>query len=212
MSRRLAATVAALFAAAAACVTPALADTGGAPSPLDPTTAQQLADATAAFPSGSTSWSVTPEQVLAAAATPGATTWVDPTMSPQEAVGETTDESTDSLDSLSAPKWCWATAFWHQWGTWPYQQRVTDTTFWCAIYGVRITYRTSSPVGTGTLCATNWTASQLISGGAGYPWFTLRSSAGFACPTVIPWIVLHENRHVDVVRTDTGGTKEAGSG
>lgn len=211
MSRRLAATVAALLAAAA-CATPAFADTGGAPPPLDPTTAQQLADAAAVLPSGSTSWSVTPAQALAASAAPGATTWVDPSMSPQSAVGETASQSVDSLNALSPPKWCWATAFWHQWGTWPYQQRVTDTTYWCAVLGVRITYRSSSVVGSGTLCGTNWTSSQLISGGYGYPWFTMRSSAGFACPTVIPWIVLHENRHVDVVRTDTGGTKEAGSG
>ena len=60
---------------------------------------------------------------------------------------------------------CSANAAWHQWGTWPYEQRITDTTYWCAVYGGQITYRSSSVSATGTLCGSNWTTSQLISGG-----------------------------------------------
>ena len=47
------------------------------------------------------------------------------------------------------------------------------------------TARRASPAG-GTLCSTNWTGSALISGGIGYSWFVMRSSAGFACPTRDP--------------------------
>ena len=40
----------------------------------------------------------------------------------------------------------------------------------------------------------------------------MRSSAGFSCPTVIPWITLHTSHYEDINRTDTGGTKEVNSG
>jgi hypothetical protein len=103
---------------------------------------------------------------------------------------------------------------WHQWGTWPYQQRITDTTYWCAVYGSHITYRSSTTTASGTLCAVNWRARQLIGGGVGpgFTYFTMRSSAGFACPTVIPWITLHTTHHEDVKRTDKGATTLVGSG
>lgn len=182
MSRRLAVAAAALLAALAATGAGTARADDGGALPSDPATAAVLADAPAPAASGASMQLVLPSSQLA------------------------------SPDATLPPTWCWATAFWHQWGTWPYQQRITDTTYWCAVLGNRITYRSSSVTGTGTLCATGWTASQLISGGIGYPWFTMRSSAGFSCPTVIPWITLHENRYVDVNRTDTGGTSEVGSG
>jgi hypothetical protein len=40
----------------------------------------------------------------------------------------------------------------------------------------------------------------------------MRSSAGFACPTVIPWITLHTTHHEDVKRTARGATTLVGSG
>jgi hypothetical protein len=103
---------------------------------------------------------------------------------------------------------------WHQWGTWPYQQRITDTTYWCAVYGSHITYRSSTTTASGTLCAVNWRARQLIGGGVGpgFTYFTIRSSAAFACPTLIPWITLHTTHHEDVKRTDKGATTLVGSG
>jgi len=211
MSRRLAAAAAALLAALAVGAGAARADSSdpGA-TPLDPDVAAALAADAASVESGSSSWIVSPSEALSAAAVPDAVTWIDPTLSAQQAVGET--EVPDALSGALTPTWCWATADWHEWGTWPYQQRLTDTTYWCAVLAKRITYRSTSVTGSGTLCATNWTSSALISGGIGYPWFTMRSSAGFACPTVIPWITLHENRWIDVNRTDTGGTTQVASG
>lgn len=217
MSRKLAAMLAALLTAVAAaggaCTAKAAAGDGSAVGSAgaalaDPATAGALANATAPVASGSLSWVASPSEALAAASAPGASTSGNPESSLQAVGGAATP---DALVPLPVT-WCWANAAWHQWGTWPYEQRITDTTYWCASYGQSITYRTTSVKGTGTFCGTGWTASALISGGIGYPWFTMRSSAGFACPTVIPWITLHENRYEDVNRTDTGGTHEVASG
>lgn len=140
---------------------------------------------------------------LAAASQPGAVTSVAPGLSPSQAVGAV--PSGGAVQSLAAPRTvCWSSATWHQWGTWPYEQRITDTTFWCAVYGQSITYHTSSVTTSGTLCGTNWRESQLIAGGVGFPTFTIRSSAGFACPTVIPWITLHPSRYEDIRRGNRG--------
>jgi hypothetical protein len=215
MSTRLVATIAALLtvvaAAGAGTANAATGDAlvGDAAGAVlaDPASAAALASATAPVSSGSLSWVASPSEAGAAAGAAGASTSGTPLSS--QAAGATA--APDSLVSLPVT-WCWANAAWHEWGTWPYEQRITDTTYWCASYGQSITYRTTSVKGTGTFCGTGWTASALISGGIGYPWFTMRSSAGFACPTVIPWITLHENRWEDVNRTDTGGTHEVASG
>ena len=156
---------------------------------------------------------------LAAASAPGADTEAEPDLSPDEAVGlaplpggSGAPAGGGSLATTGNRSICWANAAWHQWGTWPYEQRITDTTYWCAVLGVKITYRTSSVTIGGTLCGYNWRASQLIGGGVGFPFFTMRSSAGFSCPTVIPWITLHPSHHVDVRRDDRGGATFVGSG
>jgi hypothetical protein len=193
-------------AAGAATAGDVLIGPDGGAAPADPATAAALAAAPSPIPSGSSTWLASSDEALAAADVNGADTWVEPSLSPEEAAGAASELAT------TAVTWCWANAAWHQWGTWPYQQRITDTTYWCALYGKHITYRTSSVTGSGTLCGTSWKASALISGGIGYPWFTMRSSAGFACPTVIPWITIHTNHYEDVNRTDTGGTHEVGSG
>ena len=107
-----------------------------------------------------------------------------------------------------------ANAAWHEWGTWPYQQRITDTTYWCAIYNKHITYRTSTTTASGLLCGVQWRAGALIAGGVGrgFTYFTNRASAGFSCQTIIPWITLHTTHHLDVKRTDTGVTTQVGTG
>ena len=48
--------------------------------------------------------------------------------------------------------------------------------------------------------------------GRGFTYFTNRASAGFACPTVIPWITIHTTHHQDIRRGDQGGTAFVGSG
>jgi hypothetical protein len=211
----LTAAVAALGAAAAAS-----ADDG--PTALSPSEAAALV-ADPGTSGVSPTVTVDPGTALAAASLPGAVTSVDPDMTLDEAVGLdpalTTPASlsrtagSGSLTTLTAaPKICWSNSAWARWGTWPYEQKITDTTYWCAVYGSKITYRTSSVIGGGTLCGVSWRSGQLIAGGVGFPSFTMRSSAGFACPTIIPWIVLHPSHHLDVRRTDVGGSAIVGSG
>lgn len=224
MSRRLVLVLAAALLAggiaAFSGVAPALADDAAALlSPDD-------ASALIADPgvSGISATSVVDSSTaLAAASAPGALTdyasdltldqavGLDPTTSSMTALHSRTSATSLAGFTLVKPK-CWSSVYWGRWGTWPYEQKITDTTYWCALYGSRITYRTSSVTGGGTICALSWRASQLIGGGVGYPTFTMRSSAGFSCPTVIPWIVLHPTHHLDVRRDSRGNTTLLGMG
>jgi hypothetical protein len=216
MSVRRAPRLVALLAAATAMLGsagPALAMVddpggGGTPTLLSPTDATTLANAPAPDPSGSSTSAVDSPTALAASSQPGANTFVEAGDSPEAAVGLSTAIPT------SVRPVCWANAAWHRWGTWPYQQKLIDTTYWCAVYGNHITYRTSSTTANGTFCGTGWTASQLVAGGVGpgFATFTIRSSAGFSCATVIPWIVIHTSHHQDIRRGDQGGTAFVGSG
>lgn len=211
MSIRRAALLAMLLAALAAAAgagVPALA-VGSTPAPLQPDQATALATA----PGGaldSTTAVVNGQTALDAAAAPGASTSIESGVSPQAAVGLAPLQE-GNIISASRPV-CWRNSARARWGTWPYDQRITDTTYWCAIYGSRITYRSSSVTGSGTLCGTSWTSSQLVAGGVGYSWFTMRSSAGFSCPTAIPWLVLHPSHYEDIARNDWGSTSTVRSG
>jgi len=217
MSTRLAVRLGMLLAAAAiiaVIATPAsatIADPGDA-TPLSLDQATALATAPAADPSGSSTTQVDGSTALAASTLPGADTSIESDLTPQAAVG--LSPLSAAVAGNTARPTCWANAAWHQWGTWPYQQRLTDTTYWCAVYGSHITYRSSSTTATGTLCGTSWTSSQIIAGGVGpgFTYFTIRSSAGWACATVIPWVTLHTSHHQDVKRGDKGGTSFVGSG
>jgi hypothetical protein len=185
-----------MLIAALALLVPATASAKHGPpaaKPLPQAEAEALVGATADVSSGSETRAVSPQEALAAAGLPGA---LVVGVAPAEATAATA---------------CSANAAWHQWGTWPYEQRITDTTYWCAVYGGQITYRSSSVSATGTLCGSNWTTSQLISGGIGYSWFVIRSSAGFSCPTVIPWVTLHPSHYEDIARNSWGSTSEVGS-
>ncbi len=221
MSRRLAvplAVLAMLVAAILVAAGSAAATTSDPPVVLAPDDAQIAIDGPES--GGLTATTVVDgATALAAASAPGADTEAEPDLSPDEAVGlaplpggSGAPAGGGSLATTGNRSICWANAAWHQWGTWPYEQRITDTTYWCAVLGVKITYRTSSVTIGGTLCGYNWRASQLIGGGVGFPFFTMRSSAGFSCPTVIPWITLHPSHHVDVRRDDRGGATFVGSG
>lgn len=229
MSKRVAIALAVLLAAAIAALGGAgvaFADGGtGAALADDVATPLSPDDASALIAGPGTSslspaTAVSSSTALAAASTPGAVTSYESDLTLDQAVGiDSTTAATaaataggSSLDTLSAPTVCWSSSGRAQWGIWPYEQKLTDTTYWCAVYGVKITYRTSSVTGGGTLCGVSWRASQLIAGGVGYPSFTMRSSVGYACPTTIPWIVLHPSHYLDVRRTDTGGATAVGSG
>jgi hypothetical protein len=193
------------------------------PTPLPPQQAAALAAAPADVPDGSSTSVVNGLTVLKAALLPGAETSADPNISAAAAVGladvdaadlDSLDDTGDETDAVAMRASCWANSIWHQWGTWPYQQRVTDTTYWCAVFGNHITYRTSSTTASGLLCGVNWRAAALIGGGIGrgFTYFTNRASAGFSCQTVVPWITLHTTHHLDVKRTDRGATTMVGTG
>jgi len=212
-ARVLTAVAAGAVIAATAALGPAASAGAGAPRPLDPDTAAALVSATTAVSSGSSTRGVSPTEALAAALLPGAAVSVAPGVSLQQAVGVAGAAKGSTLPAATAGSTaCWANAMWHQWGTWPYEQKITDTTYWCAVYPSRITYRSSSTTTDGTLCGTSWRSSQLIAGGIGFSWFTIRSSAGFSCPTAIPWVTLHPSHYEDVARTASGGTSLVGSG
>jgi hypothetical protein len=198
---------------------PALAaDSIPGPSPYAPDDAQALANATAAVPSGSSTTAVDGQTALNASSLPGADTSAEADISPQAAVGlAPLNDSGDGSYIASVPATrasCWASQAWHQWGTWPYQQRITDTTYWCAIFDKHITYRTSTTTASGLLCGVGWRAGALIGGGVGpgFTYFTNRASANFVCQTAIPWIAIHTTHHLDTKRTDRGVTTEVGSG
>jgi hypothetical protein len=204
----LGAAVAAILVAA----TPTLAAINNEPRPLSPDQAQALATAPAEAPSGSTTSAVDGLAVLKASTLPGADTSIEAGVSPQAAVGLVTLNQPNAVSAITPT--CWANEMWHQWGTWPYQQRVTDTTYWCAVFGSHITYRTSSTTASGLLCGVGWRANALIGGGigSGFPYFTNRASAGFSCQTAVPWITIHTSHYLDVRRTDTGATTQVGTG
>lgn len=198
---------------------PALAAIGlPGPSPSPPDDAQALATATADVPSGSSTTAVDGQTALNASTLPGADTSIEAGISPQAAVGlAPLNESGDGSTIASVPATrasCWANATWHQWGTWPYQQRITDTSYWCAIFDKHITYRTSTTTASGLLCGVSWRAAALIGGGVGpgFTYFTNRASANFTCQTAVPWIAIHTTHHLDTKRTDRGVTTEVGSG
>jgi hypothetical protein len=212
------------FAAGLAAIVLVPAAAAGGAQPTSPDRAQALVSAPAASASGSSTRVVSAQEAFAAASLPGAVVSVAPGLSVTQAVGLGPAVSTSTSTSTSAggvlrpigvttaATACSANSAWHEWGTWPYQQRITDTTYWCAIYGDHITYTSSTANGSGTLCGTSWTSNQIISGGIGYSWFVNRSSAGFACPTTIPWVTLHPSHYEDVARNAWGSTSEAGSG
>jgi hypothetical protein len=191
------------------------------PQPVSPTQAQALISAPSPVTSGSTTRSVTAREALSAAALPGAVVAVAPGMSAAQAVGlaPAVSVSTATASSvvrpigttLAAATACSANSMWTEWGTWPYQQRITDTTYWCAVYGDHITYISSTTNGTGTLCSTGWTSTQVVSGGINYSWFVNRASAGFSCPTAIPYISLHPSHSQDTSRNAWGSTALVGT-
>ncbi len=226
MPRRIAAGAAALAAAAAAlCSTasaapaptgstqPAMPVTDSGAVPLPPDEAEALATAPAAVPSGETTAPVSPAVALEASSLPGAETSVEPGLTAAEAVGlAAPEEAGPSPDYSWDIKMCWSDRAWWQWGTWPYQQRLINTTYWCAVYGRRITYRTTTVTTSGTLCSTEWRADALIGGGIGFPGMTIRASARFSCPTALFWVALHPSHHLDVFFGARGRAVITGSG
>jgi hypothetical protein len=210
MSRRRVIRLALLLATTAAALGLAMSARAVGANPLPSDQATALATAEADVPSGSLTQTVDGQTALNASMDPAADTVIESDLTPQAAVGTTGPSGTLSP---SRPT-CWSNYMWHQWGTWPYQQRITDTTYWCAVYDSHITFRTSTTTASGLLCGVDWRTGMLIAGGVGkgFTSFTRRASAGFSCQTDIPWIAIHTAHHEDVKRTDKGVTTLVGSG
>jgi len=212
-----------LFAGAGIAVIAALVllvpmASAGDPQPLAPDQAQALISAASPVAATSVTRRVSPQEALAATSAPGALTSVAAGMTLAQAVGlAPTDGPVRSTSAMARPAkaayyGCESNqSGWH-WGLWPYDQNITDTTYWCAIYGSSITFRTTTVTATGTLCGTSWTASALISGGIGYSWFTMRASAGWSCPSDIPWITWHPSHYLDTAHNAWGNSAQVGSG
>ena len=222
MKNRHLAIIVGLAAALSAIALVPIAAAGGAPQPAAPAQAQALISAPAVVASGSSTRKVSAQEALSAASLPGAVVAVAPGFSAAQAVGlaPAVSVSTSTASPIVKPvatttaavTACSANSQWSEWGTWPYQQRITDTTYWCAVYGDHITYTSSTTNGSGTLCGTSWTSSQTISGGIGYSWFVNRASAGFSCQTAIPWVSLHPSHYQDTSRNAWGSTALVGNG
>jgi hypothetical protein len=189
--------LAAAVAAALAAAPAAFAGNGnGKPKPLDPVGAQALA----AAPSESLGASATPvsrAEALAALTRPGATTAVAP--------GFTTPQL-----AVAAANACfsWASG-WH-WGTWPYEQEIWDHTYYCAVYGSYITYRSTTVTAGGTLCGVESRDDWISSGGIGYFWMVVHAQARFSCPTVIPYISIHPTDWLETAYNAWGNASQVG--
>ena len=207
-----------VIAAIAALVVLVPMASAGDPQPLAPDQAQALITAPSPVASTSVTRRVSPQEALAAASAPGATTFVAPGMTLAQAVGiAPTVGPITSTSALARPaaadsQPCESNVSGWHWGLWPYDQNISDTTYWCAIYGVSITYRTTTVTASGTLCGTSWTSAALISGGIGYNWFTMRASAGWSCPSDIPWITWHPSHYLDTSHNAWGNSEQVRSG
>jgi hypothetical protein len=217
--RNAAAVVVSSFAVVSTVTLTSTASAGG-PQPLPQAQAQALIDAPAAVQSTSVTRPVSAREALAAGSAPGAIVSVGPGMSLAQAVGLAPGVSLSAapasvvrpIGTAVSAVGCSANAVTVAWGLWPYDQHITDTTYWCAVYGDHITYTSSSATATGTLCGTSWTSSQMIGGGIGYSWFVVRSTAGWTCPTAVPWVTLHPSHHIDVSRNAWGSTSLVATG
>ena len=195
-----------------------IASAAPGPQPVAPDQAQALIGAASPVASSSVTRRVSPQEALASASAPGAVVSVAPGMSAAEAVGlatvggPVTPGSTLVKPAAADYYGCESNVSGWHWGIWPYDQNITDTTYWCAIYGVSITYRTTNVTATGTFCGTSWASSALISGGVGYTWFTMRASAGWSCPTDIPWITLHPTHYLDTSHNAWGNSEQVRAG
>lgn len=210
--RRAALAAMALAAMAAILVSAGPAVSAESAIPLQPDEAQTLATTPSGVTSGSSTNLVDGQTALDASKLPGADSSIETDISPSAAVGIIAPDGSNAL-SATRPR-CWAVAAWHRWGTWPYEQKITDTTYWCAVVGSHITFRSSVTTASGTLCGVEWRTNGVIGGGVGryFTYFINRASAGFSCQTAIPWITLHTTHHEDLKHTDRGVTTFVGSG
>jgi len=167
-------------------------------TPVNPAPVGKLAN-TLPITGGGQVQPITPQEALSAASEPGAQVEVADGLTLKQAVGlETTAPArSTSADVAFAVVSCWSWAPWVQWGTWPYQQRVTNNFHWCAVYGDHITSWSEHVALSATLCGYSDAYGYRQVGGAGYGVVRVRAGGNFSCPTAVPWVTYHYNRWFD---------------
>jgi hypothetical protein len=164
--------------------------------PLDPADAQALASA----PGGSLGTTVTPvskQEALGASQLPDADTAVAPAFASATAA---VAASTGCASYRSG---------WH-WGIWPYDQLVYEHTYYCAVTGQYITYRSTVVTAGGTLCSAESRDNWITSGGIGYFWMVVHAEARFSCPTAIPYVSLHPTDWLETSYNAWGNAAQVG--
>ena len=168
----------------------------GKAKPLDPSQAQALAS-TPGQSLGTTISRASKADALAASTQPGAQTELAPGF------------ATPAL-AIAASTGCTAWQSGWGWGTWPYDQQVYDHTYYCAVTGDHITFRTTTVTTGGTLCGTESRNNWIVSGGIGYFWMVVHAEARFACPTVVPWVTLHPTDWLETSYNAWGNAAQVG--
>jgi hypothetical protein len=192
MSRRLAATVAALIAA--------LAATGAAgaspPGPqarsdgYSPAQVQALADASPFFTLEAAPVRVTPAEAYAASTQPGATV----SGSPLAAATSTTSI-------------CWEGATYsEQWGIWPVYQKVISHDSWCSTNWSHLYYHSNYVTTAQVSCSASTPFHDRVSGGvSGQMTDEWEVGARFSCPTSLPGVYYNPTRSFYIVVAADGG-------
>jgi hypothetical protein len=106
--------------------------------------------------------------------------------------------------TATAAIWCYSGTVQRTWGTWPYQQVVTDHTYWCGPRGGNLTYRSTNVTHNGSLCNGSGDYSFRLSGGVGTPNVTVEAGAYFNCPTTIPFVSINKHRWIQTMYTSYG--------
>jgi hypothetical protein len=141
---------------------------------------------------GGTITSITPAQAYSLALAPATKSEVDGGLTLAQSVGLQPGGMASTVAIA-----CWRWVPWAQWGTWPYQQKVSDDVSWCAAYGDHIT-SWSSHVSLNTyFCDSSGPYGYKQAGGVGSGVVRLRAGGYFGCPTTVPWVTLHYNRWFD---------------
>jgi hypothetical protein len=168
----------------------------GHSKPLDPSAAQALASSPGES-LGTTTVPVSKQEALSASQLPGATTAVAAGFSSTAA-------------AVAAASGCAAYQSGWRWGTWPYDQEVYDHTYYCAVTGQSITYRSTVVTIGGTLCSSESRDNWVTSGGIGYFWMVVHAQARFSCPTAIPYISLHPTDWLETSYPAWGNAAQVG--
>jgi hypothetical protein len=149
----------------------------GRAKPLPPDQALPLINGPATVGQSSTS-AISKQDALAAMTSPGAATSL-------------AGEFASPAAAVAAASSCAAVTSWVTWGTWPYDRTLYENTYWCAVYGDRITSYSTTITTDQTLCSRSNTDDFPYSGGVGYSWVTVQANATWSCPIIgfIPYSV-----------------------